>query len=47
MYNALAMYATKPKELRIEFVKHRTAQSVVLGFFRPDYPAKMSDKHVS
>lgn len=41
------MYATKPKkELRIEFVKHRTAQSVVLGFFRPDYPAKMSDKQI-
>ena len=41
------MYTKKPKkDFRIEFVKHRSAQSVVLGFFRPDYPVKMSDSRI-
>jgi hypothetical protein len=41
------MYTNRPsKDFRIEFVEHGTAQSVVLGFFRQDYPSKMSDDKI-
>jgi hypothetical protein len=39
------LYAKASKmETKIEFVVHKTAKSVVLGFFRRDYPKTEDDK---
>jgi len=42
----MALYSKTPKrETTIEFVRHPTAKSVVLGYFRHDHP-RMDDKRI-